>query len=82
MNPGGSVKDRAAERMVDIAEKTGLLKPGMSLVEPTSGNTGIGLALVGAVKGYDCTIVMPEKNKGEKVTVAPHQFHGPFSFSR
>ncbi|VDD85763.1 unnamed protein product [Enterobius vermicularis] len=68
LNPGGSVKDRAAERMVDIAEKTGLLKPGMSLVEPTSGNTGIGLALVGAVKGYDCTIVMPEKNKGEKIT--------------
>uniref|UniRef100_A0A0N5ALH1 cystathionine beta-synthase n=1 Tax=Syphacia muris TaxID=451379 RepID=A0A0N5ALH1_9BILA len=68
LNPGGSIKDRIAERMVDIAEKTGILKSGATLIEPTSGNTGIGLALVGAVKGYKCKIVMPEKNNGEKVT--------------
>lgn len=70
MNPGGSVKDRIAERMVDIAEKSDLLKPRMHLIEPTSGNTGIALALIAAVKDYKCTIVMPEKNKGEKVTTS------------
>lgn len=67
LNPAGSVKDRIAERMVDIAENTGLLKPGMKIFEPSSGNTGIGLAMVSAVKGYECTCVMPEKNKGEKI---------------
>ena len=56
MNPGGSVKDRAALKMVKIAERNGRLKPGMTIIEPTSGNTGIGLAMLAAVKGYKCTI--------------------------
>lgn len=66
LNPGGSVKDRIAERMIDIAERTGILKPGMTLIEPTSGNTGIGLAMVAAVKGYDCVVVMTDKISKEK----------------
>jgi len=60
MNPGGSVKDRIALNMVESAERDGLLKPGGIIVEPTSGNTGIGLALVGAVKGYKVILIMPE----------------------
>ncbi len=59
-NPGGSVKDRIALAMVEDAEKKGLLKQGSTIIEPTSGNTGIGLALVGAVKGYDVVLVMSE----------------------
>uniref|UniRef100_A0A7E4UMY4 cystathionine beta-synthase n=1 Tax=Panagrellus redivivus TaxID=6233 RepID=A0A7E4UMY4_PANRE len=66
-NSGGSVKDRIAVRMVELAEATGRLKPGMTIIEPTSGNTGIGLALVAAVKGYKCTIVLPEKMSQEKI---------------
>lgn len=67
LNPGGSVKDRIAVRMIEMAEETGRLKPGMTLIEPTSGNTGIGLALAAAVKGYECIIVMPERMSQEKL---------------
>src|SRR5687768_15420019 len=61
MNPGGSVKDRIALAIVDDAEERGELRPGATLVEATAGNTGIGLALVAAVRGYDLVCVMPEK---------------------
>ncbi len=66
LNPGGSIKDRVAKNMVEQAEKDGKLKPGMTIIEPTSGNTGIGLALVGVRKGYRVTIVMPENMSEER----------------
>ncbi len=66
MNPGGSVKDRIALSMVEAAERDGVLKPGGTIVEPTSGNTGIGLALVGAVKGYHVVLTMPESMSIER----------------
>jgi cysteine synthase A len=66
MNPGGSVKDRIALSMVEAAERDGKLKPGGTIVEPTSGNTGIGLALVGAVKGYHVVLTMPESMSMER----------------
>lgn len=69
LNPGGSIKDRVAKNMVEQAEKKGVLKPGMTIVEPTSGNTGIGLAFVGVRKGYRVIIVMPENMSEERKTI-------------
>ncbi|MGY1641238.1 cystathionine beta-synthase [Geodermatophilus sp. SYSU D00703] len=69
LNPGGSVKDRIAVRMVDAAEASGALQPGGTIVEPTSGNTGIGLALVAQQRGYRCVFVCPDKVGQEKINV-------------
>ena len=66
-NPGGSVKDRIAVRMIDAAEESGELKPGGTIVEPTSGNTGVGLALIAQQRGYHCIFVCPDKVSGDKV---------------
>ncbi|XP_077524681.1 cystathionine beta-synthase isoform X2 [Amblyomma americanum] len=68
-NPGGSIKDRIGLRMVEEAERDGVLKPGSVIIEPTSGNTGIGLAMAAAIRGYRCIIVLPEKMSREKVDV-------------
>lgn len=80
-NPTGSIKDRIALNMIETAEKSGALKPGMTIIEPTSGNTGIALAMIGVVKGYDVEIVMSEgvseerriiiRSFGGKVTLTP-----------
>lgn len=69
-NPGGSVKDRAALKMVEDAEAAGLLKPGATIIEPTSGNTGVGLALVSAVRGYKMILTMPETMSIERRKLA------------
>jgi cystathionine beta-synthase len=68
-NPGGSVKDRIALRMVEAAEKSGALRPGGTIVEPTSGNTGVGLALVAQRRGYQCVFVLPDKVAQDKINV-------------
>ena len=69
LNPGGSVKDRPAIAMIDAAERDGLLQPGGTIVEPTSGNTGVGLAIVAAQRGYRCIFVMSDKMSDEKVAL-------------
>src|SRR5436305_15249281 len=69
VNPGGSVKDRPAIAMIDAAEQAGLLQPGGTIVEPTSGNTGAGLAIVAAQRGYKCIFVMSDKMSNEKVAL-------------
>src|SRR5438876_11168991 len=69
LNPGGSVKDRIGLRMIEAAERDGLLRPGGTIVEPTSGNTGHGLAIAAAIKGYKCIFVMPDKMSQEKVAL-------------
>lgn len=86
MNPGGSVKDRIAVTMIDEAERAGVLRPGGTIIEPTSGNTGVGLAIVGAIRGYRVICTVPDKVSEEKqdllraygaeVVVAPTE-HGP-----
>src|ERR671924_678491 len=69
LNPGGSVKDRIGVRMIEAAERAGLLKAGGTIVEPTSGNTGHGLAIAAAIRGYKCIFVMPDKMSQEKVAL-------------
>ncbi len=69
LNPGGSVKDRIGLRMIEAAERDGRLKPGGTIVEPTSGNTGHGLAIAAAVRGYRCIFVMPDKMSQEKISL-------------
>ncbi len=69
LNPGGSVKDRIATRMIEAAEASGELKPGGTIVEPTSGNTGVGLAMVAQEKGYKCVFVCPDKVSEDKRNV-------------
>ncbi len=71
LNPGGSVKDRPALAMIEAAERAGLLRAGGTIVEPTSGNTGVGLAIVAARRGYHCVFVMPDKIAPEKIDLLP-----------
>jgi cysteine synthase A len=69
LNPGGSIKDRTAIGMIEAAERSGCLRPGATIVEPTAGNTGIGLALIGIARGYRVIVCVPEKFSAEKVNV-------------
>src|SRR5204863_3518218 len=69
LNPGGSVKDRIGLGMIEAAERDGKLRPGGTIVEPTSGNTGVGLAIAAALKGYRCIFVMPDKMSQEKIAM-------------
>src|SRR6185503_3404412 len=69
LNPGGSVKDRIGLAMVETAEQDGRLRPGGTIVEPTSGNTGAGLAIAAALRGYRCIFVMPDKMSQEKISM-------------
>ncbi|MBV8128444.1 MAG: pyridoxal-phosphate dependent enzyme, partial [Planctomycetaceae bacterium] len=67
LNPGGSIKDRVAIAMIEEAERQHWLRPGGTIIEATAGNTGVGLAMAAAVKGYRCIFVMPDKMSGEKI---------------
>lgn len=69
LNPGGSVKDRIGDAMIEAAERSGQLRPGGVIVEPTSGNTGVGLAISAARRGYRCIFVMPDKMSQEKISL-------------
>ena len=69
LNPGGSVKDRIGLAMIEAAERDGQLRPGGTIVEPTSGNTGVGLAIAAAHRGYRCIFVMPDKMSQEKISM-------------
>ncbi|HMO36724.1 MAG TPA: cysteine synthase family protein, partial [Gemmatales bacterium] len=69
MNPGGSVKDRVGLAMITDAERKGILKPGGTIIEATAGNTGVGLAMAAAVKGYRCIFVLPDKMSQEKISL-------------
>src|SRR5215216_1003410 len=69
LNPGGSVKDRIGIKMIEAAERDGKLRPAGTIVEPTSGNTGVGLAMVAALRGYRCIFVMPDKMSQEKIAM-------------
>ena len=80
LNPGGSIKDRVAKYIIEMAEKEGKLKPGMTIIEATSGNTGIGLTLVGVQKGYQVICVMPENMSEERKKII-HAFGGEIIFT-
>src|SRR4051794_16538334 len=67
LNPGGSIKDRVGAAMVEEAERRGWLRPGGTIIEATAGNTGVGLAMTAAVRGYRCIFVLPDKMSGEKI---------------
>ena len=67
VNPTGSVKDRAARSLIEVAESEGLIKPGDTILEPTSGNTGLGLAMIGRIKGYNVKVVMPASVPPERI---------------
>jgi cysteine synthase A len=80
LNPGGSIKDRVAKHIIESAEREGKLKPGMIIIEATSGNTGIGLSLVGVQKGYKVVCVMPENMSEERKKII-QAFGGEIIFS-
>ena len=81
LNPGGNIKDRVAKHIIEMAEKDGRLKPGMTIIEATSGNTGIGLTLIGAQKGYNVVCVMPDNMSSERRKII-RAFKGEIVFTK